>query len=208
MAPGEGRALGALAQVGAKVGLLGAGESPVELLRQRKLGLGARELALELLAQRATGTEDERLDGARRQAEHLADLRVRATLDLAEDDRGALVEREMSERAADVLGRGPVVVDELVGGVVVERDLLRAARRGAEALQADVVRDLDEPVERRARVLPALERPVRVEECRLRDVLRVGAVPQHSVRVAVHVRGMAPVQPVEGLVQARLGRHA
>jgi hypothetical protein len=114
----------------------------------------------------------------------------------------------MAERAADVLRSRPsVVCDELVGDVVVELDLLRPARCGAEALEADVVRDPDQPVERRARILAALERAVRVEERRLRDVLGVGAVPEHPVRVAVHVRGMAPVHPVEGLVQARLGRH-
>lgn len=208
LTPRERRALGALAQVGAELGLLRARKGPVELLRDRKLGPRACQRAFELLAERTARAEDERLDRARREAEHLADLRVRAPLDLAQDDGGALVEGEVAEGAADVFRRRPVVVDELVGDVVVELDLLRPPRGGAEPLKADVVRDPDQPVERRTRVLPALERAVRVEERRLRDVLRVGAVAQHPVRVAVHVRGMAPVHPVERLVQARPGRHA
>jgi hypothetical protein len=208
LAPCEGRAVRALAQVGSKLRLLGARKRLVQLLRDRQLRLGARHRALELLAQRAAGPEDERLDRARGEAEHLGDLRVRPSLDLAEDDRGPLVEREVSERPADVLGRRSLVVlDELVGDVVVELDLLRSPRCAAEPLQADVVRDLDQPVERRARVLSALERAIRIEERRLRDVLRVGAVAQHPVRVAVHVRRVAPVQPVESLVQPRRSRH-
>ncbi|HEY2072287.1 MAG TPA: hypothetical protein VGG88_01795, partial [Gaiellaceae bacterium] len=170
LAPRERRAFGALAQMGAQLRLLGARERPVELLRDRELGIGAGQRAFELLAQCAACAEDECLDRARREAEHVGDLRVRASLDLAEDDCGALVERQVTERAPDVLRRGAVVVDELVGDVVVELDLLRAPRRAAEAMEADIVRDLDQPVERRARILAALERPVRVEERRLRDV--------------------------------------
>jgi len=205
---GERGARRALAQVRAELRALGPGEGLVQLLRDRQLGLRAREGALELFAQGAPRPEDERLDGAHGETEHLGDLRVRPAFDLPEDDGRTLVEGEMAERPADVVRRRPVVVDELVGDVVVELHLLRPPRLGAEALQADVVRDLDQPVERRARVLTALERAVGVEERRLRDVLRVGAVAQHPVRVPVDVRGVAPVEALEGMVQTRTGRHA
>ena len=207
LAAGEGRALRAFAQVGAELRALGPGERLVELLRDRELGLRARERALQLLSQRPTRTEDERLDGADGEAEHVGDLRIRTPFDLAQDDRRALVEREMAERTADVVRCGCVVVDELVCDVVVERHLLRPPRVGAEALQADVVRDLDQPVERRARVLTALERAVCVEERRLRDVLGVRAVAEHPVRVPVDVRRVPPIEALEGMVHARSGRH-
>lgn len=209
LAAGEAGARRALAQVCTQLRALRARERAVELLRDRDLGVGARERALELLAQRATGSEEQRLDGGRRHAENLGDLRVRASFDLAQDDGGALVEREMPERAADVLGGRPaVVLDDLVGDVVVELHFLRPSRRRAEALQADVVRDLDQPVERRVWLLPPLERAERVEERRLHDVLRVRTVAEHPVRVAIDVRRVTPVQPVEGVVQARRSRHA
>lgn len=208
LAPCEAGALGALAEVRTELRALRPRERAVELLRDDELGLCARQRALELLAERASGAEEERLDGGRRHAEHLGDLGVRTAFDLAQDDGGALVEREMPERAADVLCRGTVVVDDRVCDVVVELDLLRSPRLGAEALQADVVRDLDEPVERRARFLAALERAERVEERRLHDILRVRAVAEHPVGVAVDMRRVAPVEPVEGMVQARRSRHA
>jgi hypothetical protein len=83
LAPRQGGALGAFAQVGAELGLLRARQRLVELLRDGELGLGARQRALELLAQRAPRAEDECLDRARREPEDLADLGVRASLDLA-----------------------------------------------------------------------------------------------------------------------------
>jgi hypothetical protein len=206
---GGGRAGLALAQVGAELGALGPRDGLVQLLRDGELGLGARERALELLPQRTTRTEDERLHRARGEAEHLGDLGVGAALDLSQDDRGTLVESQVAECAPDVLRRGRFVVGgEFVRDVVVELDLLRPTRGGPEALQAHVVRDLDQPVERRARVLSALERPVRVEERRLGDVLRVRAVAEHAVRVAIDVRRVPPVEAIERTVQAWLGRHA
>jgi hypothetical protein len=209
----ERRAVRALAQMRAQLRALRPWERAVQLLRKRELGVGAREHALELFPQRTPRAEDERLDRAHRDAEHLGDLGVRAPLDLAQDDGRALVEREMAERAADVVRSRPVVlVDERVGDVVVELDLLRPPRAGAEALEADVVRDRDQPVERRARVLTALERPEGVHERRLGDVFGVGAVAQDAVGVPVDVRPVPAVQPLEGAVHARprrlQGRHA
>src|SRR5260221_9049988 len=123
------------------------------------LCLVARQRAFELLAERTPRAEDERFDGRRRQTEDLADLGVRATLELTHDDRGALVEREVPERAADVFRRRCLVVvgHEPVGDVEVELNLFRSPRRGAEALAANVVRDRDEPVEGHAWLLAALE---------------------------------------------------
>jgi hypothetical protein len=199
LAPGDGRARGALPQVGPELRALGPGDRLVQLLRDEELGLGTRDGALELLAQRAPRAENERLDRAPGEPEHLGDLRVRAPFDLAQDDGRPLVEREVSERPADVLRRRPVVVGggDLVGDVVVELDLLWPARRRPEALEAHVVGDLDQPVQGSARVLPALERLVRVEERRLRDVLRVGRVAEHAARVAVHVRRVPLVEALE-----------
>ena len=211
--PRERRAVRALAQVGAQLRALGPRKVSVQLLRERDLRVVTRERAFQLLPQRAPRAEDERLDRAHRDAEHLGDLRVRASLDLAEHDRCALVEREVAERAPDVLcSRRVVVVDERVGDVVVELHLLRPPRVRAEALQADVVRDRDQPVERRARILTALERPEGVHERRLGDVLGVRPVPQDAVRVPVDVRPIPAVHPLEGAVHARpwrlQGRHA
>jgi hypothetical protein len=199
LAPGDGRARRALAQVGPKLRALRSRNRLVQLFRDVELCFGARDRAFQLLAQRAPRTKDERLDRARGETQHLGDLGVRAPLDLAQDDRGTLVEGEMAERAANVLRRRPVLGGDLVRDVVVESEphLLRAPCGGAEPLQAHVVRDLDQPVERRARILAALERLVRVEERRLRDVLCVGAIAQHPVRVAVDVRRVPPVEALE-----------
>src|SRR5262249_16750296 len=122
------------------------------------LGLVAGDPSLELLAERAAGPEDQRLDGTHGEAEDLGDVLVRAALELAHHERGALVEGEVTERAADVLGADDVVVDDRLGELLVQLDLVRAALRLAEALPADVVRDRDEPVLRGARALAALER--------------------------------------------------
>src|SRR6266487_1993315 len=116
----------------AQSALLRARQPPVELAGDRKLRLAARERRLELLAQRAPRTEDQRLHRARRQLEDLCDLRVRASLELAHHERGALVERQVAERAANVLGARAFLLigsaDQAVADVLVERNLLRPAR--------------------------------------------------------------------------------
>ncbi|HEX3054677.1 MAG TPA: hypothetical protein VHP82_00880 [Gaiellaceae bacterium] len=204
LAARERRAVRALAQVRTQLRALGPREVAVQLLREGELCVAAGERALELFPKRAPSTKDERLDRAHRDAEHVGDLGVRASLDLAQDDGRALVERKVSERAPNVLRSRPdVLVDERVGNVVVERHLLRPPRVGAEPLQADVVRNRDQPVERSARILTALERPEGVHERRLGDVLGVRPVAQDAVRIPVDVRPVPAVHPLEGAVHAR-----
>ena len=81
--------------------------------RERELCLLAREAALELLAESPARAEDEGLDGADGDIEDLGDLGVRAALELAHDERGALVEAEEPEGAADLARARHVAV---VGG--------------------------------------------------------------------------------------------
>ena len=182
--------------------LLLARQPPVELARDRELGLVAGDPVLELLAQGAARAEDQRLDGADAQLEDLGDLLVAAALELAHHERRALVEGEVAERAADVLGADRVVLDDGLGELVLVDDLGRAALRLAETLPADVVRDRDQPVLRGARALALLHRAVGVEEGRLRDVLGVGLVAQDDERVAIDVAGVLAIEPLEGAVRA------
>src|SRR5206468_6212311 len=79
-------------------------------------------------------------------------------------------------------------------------DLLRPARRVAEALPADVVGDLDQPVVCALGALAALERAVGAHEGGLGDVLGVGLVVEDGQRVAVDSVHVLPVQPLEGAV--------
>src|SRR5439155_3372680 len=157
---------------------------------------------LELLAEGATSAEDQRLDRAHGEAEDLGDLLVGAALELAHDERGALVEGEVAERTPDVLGGDRVLFDDRLGQLFVQLDLGGPALRLAEALAADVVRDRDQPVLRGARALTALEGAVGVEEGRLGDVLGVGLVAQDDERVAVDVACVFLVQALEGAVRA------
>ena len=109
----------------------------------------------------------------------------------------------MAERAPDVLGGEGVVVDNgCLGELFLEGDLVRPALRLAEALAADVVRDRDQPVLRRAGALALLERAVGVQEGRLGDVLGVGFVTQDDERVAVHVARVLAIEALEGAVRA------
>ena len=201
----EDGAVLAFAQVGAQSPSLRARQSlPVEA-RERELGLLAGEPAFELLAERAAGAEDKGFDGTDGEVEDLGDLGVRASLELAHDERGALVEGEEAEGPADLTGgRDVVVLGRRGGEAFVELDLLRAARRVAEALPADVVRDLDQPVVRAIRALAALERAVGAEERRLGDVLRVGLVVQDRERVAVDGMDVPLVELLEGAVSGAL----
>src|SRR5207237_7098331 len=191
-------ALLALAQVGAERALLLAREPSVELARDRELGLVAGDRILQLLAEGAAAAEDQRLDGAHRDAEDLGDLLVGTALELAHHERGPLVEGEVAERTADVLGAdGLVVFHHRLRELLVQLDLVRATLRLAEALAADVVRDRDQPVLRCARALAALEGAVGVEEGRLRDVLGAGLGAQDDERVAGDVLGALVIEPLE-----------
>src|SRR5207248_3792414 len=210
LAAGEVGAFLALSEVGPESSALAARQAPVELARDRELGVVAGDSLLELLAERAAGAEDQRLDCAHGEAEDLGDLLVGAALELAHHERGALVEGEVAKRAADVLGADRVLFDVRLGELLVQLDLVRAALRLPEALPADVVGDRDEPVLGGARLLSALERAVGVHEGRLRDVLRVGLVAEDDERVAVDVTRVLFVEPLEGSVRALArqdGRH-
>ena len=87
LAAGKAGALLALAQVGSQRAALLARQAPVELARDRELGLVAGDRVLELLAQCAAGAEDQGLDGTHREVEDLGDLLVAAALELAHDER-------------------------------------------------------------------------------------------------------------------------
>ena len=138
---------------------------------------------------------------ADRRVEDLCDLGVGAALELAHDERGALVESEEAERAADLgRGRDVGVLGRGCGERLVELDLLRPPRGVAEALPADVVRDLDQPVVRLVRALAALEGAVGAEERLLGDVLGVGLVVEDRERVAVDGVDVLLVEPLEGAV--------
>src|SRR5918911_1724600 len=109
-----------------KGALLLAAEAPVELARDGELCFATGEPTLELLAERAARSEDQRLDRARRDLEDFGDLRVGAAFELAHHERGPLVEREVAERAADVLrSRRLVVGRELRDLVFFQRQLVR-----------------------------------------------------------------------------------
>ena len=153
----EGGAVGALAKVRAELAPLRSWQPTVQLARDRKFRFAACQRPFELLAQGAARTKDERLDGARRDVQDLGDLGVRASLELAHDERGALVEPEVAQCAADVLAGGQIVVDDRVRDVVLERDLRRSTGRLPEALPADVVRNRDQPVLRLLRTIPLLD---------------------------------------------------
>ncbi len=206
LAAGEAGAVVALAQVCAQGALLLAGQPPVELARDRELGLLARDRLLELLAQGAARAEEERLHRADADFEDLRDLLVAAALELAHDDRGTLVEGEVAERPPDVLGRQRVLVDDALGELLLEADLGRAPLRLAEALAADVVRDRDQPVLGLLRALAALEGAIGVEERRLGDVLGVRLVPEHDEGVAVHVARVLAVEPLKRAIVAQTPR--
>src|SRR2546421_546163 len=70
----------------------------------------------------------------------------------------------------------------------------RSVRR---ARAADVVGDRDQPVLRRPRLLSGPDRPVGVEERRLRDVLRVGRVAEDGEDVLVDVANVPLVEAFE-----------
>ena len=134
---------------------------------------------LELLAERAAGAEDERLDGADREAEDLGDLLVGAALELAHDERGTLVEGEVAERAAEVLGAAASSSSlDRLGERLVELDLVRAALRWRKRWRQTLCAIAISQFCGRARALAALVGAVGVHEGRLRDVLCIGRVAQ------------------------------
>src|SRR2546427_13174899 len=124
----ERRAFLARAQVRAQRRLLRARQSSVQLFRECELRLVARQRSLELLAERAPRAEDQRLACAAGDAEDLRDLRIRASLELAHDECGTLIERELAERASDVGGARSLLLGNERADAVVELNLVRPAR--------------------------------------------------------------------------------
>src|SRR5262245_12811934 len=186
----------------AKAALLRVGKPPVELPVNRQRSLLAGQVLLELLAKCLPRAEQQRLERRDADAEHLGDLRVRAALELAHDECGALVRGQLAERTPKILDRGRrrLVGRLSVADALVERDLVRTALRLSEALATDVVRDRQQPAPRPLGADAAVERAIGVEEGRLRDVLRIRGVVEHRGRIAVDVTDVARVQALESLV--------
>src|SRR5262245_33174613 len=128
LAPLEGRALLALAEVCAESPALGAGQLFLGETRDRELSLAARQAAFELFSERPPGAEEQALDGRDGDLQDLGYLSVGTSLELAHDESRPLVEAEETERAAD-LGRcrDLVVGDGRGRSMLVELDLARAA---------------------------------------------------------------------------------
>ncbi len=201
---GEPRAVGTLGKVVVEAPLLLAGEPAVELLRHRELGALARHEILELVRERPSGSEEEGLERGRGEPEQLRDLVVRASLELPEHERLALRRRDPLECAHELFELD-IVLDRHRGDVLDELDLGRSRGGLAPALADDVLCDRDQPARRVARRLAPLERPERVHERRLGDVLRVRVVAEDGVRVAVDLADVVAIEVVEGRGGARAG---
>ena len=152
---------------------------------------------LELLGERAARAEEERLERGRRDAEDLGDLGVRATLELAKHDGLTLLRRDLRERGEELADARAVVVRLRSGDAVVELDLARPGLLVPEPLLDRVARDREEPVRRLPRTDALLERAIRVEERRLRDVLRIGVVAENRVGVPIDLTAVSTVEVVD-----------
>src|SRR6266511_1236605 len=153
--------------------------------------------ALELLAQAAASTEDKRLDGRQGQLQLLCDLRVRTSLDLPQEDDGALVWREAADRGGDLPRGRPVHIGEIGCDLPIERDLLGPPRKRLITAAHDVARDCDEPGTRLVGLLAPPDRPKGVHESDLRDVLGLVGISDVPQDRAVYVASVAPVEPLE-----------
>ena len=195
---GEPRAVRALGQVIAQAPTLLSTEPAVDGPRHRELRLGARELVLELLCERSSRAEQERLERGGRHAENLRDLVVRAALELAQDDRLPLLRRNLGQRSEELADTRCIVVlvRSRMRDSIVELDLARPRLLLPEALLDRVARDREQPVGGLAGPHALLERSVRVQEGRLRDVLGVGVVSEHGERVPVHLRHVRSIEVV------------
>ncbi len=103
----------------------------------------------------------------------------------------------------DLLHVRLLVVEDGQGvDVLFQRHLPDPAGRARIPRPRCVVRDLDQPVLRLERLLAALERPVGVQERRLRDVLGVGRIPEERKGVVVDVLDVASIEPFEGKISS------
>jgi hypothetical protein len=157
----------------------------------RTFGLFAGEVALELLSEAAPGPKQQRLDRAGRQLERVRDLARRPTLELAHHQRRALIERQLLERAHEIVERRSLLVGYDVGDFVPQGYLERTPGGLAEALTAEVQRNAVQPRPGASRSRSALDRAVRVEKRGLGDVFCVGCIPEQGGRVLVDVADVA-----------------
>jgi hypothetical protein len=179
---------------------LAARKGTVELAGDRPLGLIASQRPLELLAQTAARAEQQCLNRRARHLQQAGDLGHRSALELTHHQRRPLVKRKMRQRPDDVRNGGPWRLDHRLAWILLERDLVGPAARPAKVLAADVERNRPQPASRMPRALAPLERSVRVQERRLRRVLRVGGAMEQRQRVAEDLPEMAPIQRLERLL--------
>ena len=196
----EPRTVRALTQVVAQAAALLSTQATVDGLGHSELRLRARELVLQLLRERASRAEEQRLQGRGGDAEYLGDLVVRPSLELAQHDGLPLLRRNLrqrSEELADARSFVVLVVRSGLDDALVELDLTGSRLLLPEALLDRIARDREQPVRRFARPNSLLQRAVRVQEGRLRDVLGVGMVAEHRVRVAVDLGDVCAVEVVD-----------
>ena len=175
---------------------------PSRPLRQRELGALAGDEVLELVGERAARAEEERLERRGRDPQQLGDLLVGTAFELPHHERLALSGRDSLQGLHEIVELD-LVVGRSGSDVAHELDLGRARGGLAPALPDEVVSDREEPARRVPGVLAALECAERVHERRLRDVLCVGVVAEHGVRVAIDVADVPAVEVVERGVGAR-----
>jgi hypothetical protein len=158
---------------------------------------------LELLAEVPPGAEDERLHGRDGQAELRSDLRIRLALNLPEEDDGTLVLRQAPDGRGDFAGGRTIQVGDRDGDLGVESDLLRAPGEISVAPSADIARDRDEPGPRLFRLFAAANRPERVQESNLGDILcfvRIAHVTEHG---SVDIAPVLAIEPLERRVPSK-----
>ena len=96
----------------------------------------------QLVGQRASRAEEKCLERRGRDAEDLGNLSVRASLELAQDERLSLLRRDLRERREELTdARVVLVVRARPCQLVVELDLARSRLLLSEALLDRVARD-------------------------------------------------------------------
>ena len=160
----------------------------------RRAGGVAAEHVFELLAHSPPGAEEQRLDRRLADRERGRDLGVGAAFELAQDERLALLRRQLGERGAERLGATAL---RLLDRHLLELDLDRPPRTRREGAAALVVGDLDQPVARLLHLLAAGEGTEGPDEGRLDDVLGVRAGAQDQQDVPQNLVRVASIQPVD-----------
>jgi hypothetical protein len=158
----------------------------------------AKALRLKESPQRPAGTEEERLDRRERQLHAVCDLGVRKPFDLAEENDPPVTRLKLLEGGADrVESLRLLGVDEPVGKIHLQLDLARAPGLGSVPPPRCVPGDPVHPGSRLLRLVAPPERPIGVEERRLRHFLGVGTVADVTKDVAVDLAQVASVEAFE-----------